>query len=254
MKNCCIPIIIFLCTLFIFLNTRTAFGQQYPYRHFTVQDGLIQQQVTALHKDSRGYLWVGTKFGLSKFNGEFFENYGEKGGLNELHVTNLYEDSKGNLVIQRLYGIDIYDGKSFKQIYKSENRQNRIYSHIDTRGRLWVGHYNKKGVILLKDSLTYGVSSVCPNVEDTLVQSFGGIPQSDSVFFNYNNEIWLFDGDSCACFEKPQVKNLTFYFQHKNLLTVNYKFDKGKETELWHWNGKAFQLVNDYTTFVKNSF
>ncbi len=65
MKNCCIPIVIFLCTLFIFLNTRTASGQQYPYQHFTVQDGLIQQQVTALHKDSRGYLWVGTKFGLS---------------------------------------------------------------------------------------------------------------------------------------------------------------------------------------------
>ncbi|MBL0133954.1 MAG: hypothetical protein IPP79_08060 [Chitinophagaceae bacterium] len=40
------------------INTR------FTSRHFTIADGLPQIQITRLFNDSKGFVWVGTKFGL----------------------------------------------------------------------------------------------------------------------------------------------------------------------------------------------
>ncbi len=44
-------------------------------------EGLAEETVTALLKDSRGYLWVGSLNGLSRFDGERFRVYGADDGL-----------------------------------------------------------------------------------------------------------------------------------------------------------------------------
>jgi two-component sensor histidine kinase len=43
--------------------------------HFTPADGLVQTQCEAVFQDSKGYIWVGTKSGMSRFNGFEFENF-----------------------------------------------------------------------------------------------------------------------------------------------------------------------------------
>lgn len=45
-------------------NQRQAFTYP-PYKQYTLRDGLPQMQITCLFQDSRGYLWVGTKGGIS---------------------------------------------------------------------------------------------------------------------------------------------------------------------------------------------
>ena len=56
--------------------TATISFAQTPYsKTYSTHDGLIQPQITTLFKDSRNYLWIGTKGGVSRFNGKSFENF-----------------------------------------------------------------------------------------------------------------------------------------------------------------------------------
>ena len=62
----------FLTLLFL-----SSFGivsaQDYPIQKYTTQQGLAQMQVYTVLKDSRGMVWAGTGFGLSRFDGETFD-------------------------------------------------------------------------------------------------------------------------------------------------------------------------------------
>lgn len=44
-------------------------------QRFTVEDGLAQNQVQAVAQDRRGFMWVGTRRGLQRFDGYSFVNY-----------------------------------------------------------------------------------------------------------------------------------------------------------------------------------
>lgn len=50
-------------------------AQELTFEHYTVRDGLIQQQVNCLYRDRQGYLWIGTKMGISRFDGLTFTNF-----------------------------------------------------------------------------------------------------------------------------------------------------------------------------------
>jgi ligand-binding sensor domain-containing protein len=68
-------------------------GAQIAVRRYTVEDGLANSFVTVIYQDSRGYLWLGTRDGLSRFDGERFVNYGAAAGLPTGNVRAVVEDS-----------------------------------------------------------------------------------------------------------------------------------------------------------------
>ena len=53
----------------------TAFAEQLPVHSYTSADGLGSSFVNALMRDSRGFLWVCTRDGLSRFDGYHFVTY-----------------------------------------------------------------------------------------------------------------------------------------------------------------------------------
>ena len=59
----------------------TASAQQLPLKQYTVSDGLAQSQVGSLHQDHNGYLWIATRAGLSRFDGNSFVNHTVATGL-----------------------------------------------------------------------------------------------------------------------------------------------------------------------------
>ncbi len=61
------------------------------------QDGLAQNSVVAIKQSADGYLWVGTRGGLSRFDGVRFHNFGMVDGLEGLDVVDILEDGKGGL-------------------------------------------------------------------------------------------------------------------------------------------------------------
>ena len=88
---------------------------QEPFvRHYTTKDGLPQQQVMAYFKDSRGFLWIGTKGGLSRFDGKTFKNYNENDGIIQNQIRSIGEDEKGHIWFSMLSGLMRFDGKNFQ--------------------------------------------------------------------------------------------------------------------------------------------
>ncbi|WP_158552650.1 histidine kinase [Spirosoma telluris] len=75
-----------------------------------------------LLKDGRGYVWCGTWLGLSRFNGETFENYTAREGLWQGSINSICEDAQGYIWLLGGNGqLARFDGKTFKK-YKAPNR------------------------------------------------------------------------------------------------------------------------------------
>ena len=51
---------------------------QYQFSHLDITDGLSHNQVTAIFKDSRGFMWFGTMTGLNRYDGFNFKVYKHK--------------------------------------------------------------------------------------------------------------------------------------------------------------------------------
>src|SRR5262245_17339261 len=72
-------------------------AQQLSARHYDVSDGLAHSHVAAIHQDRKGYLWFGTREGLSRFDGYRFTTYGLSDGLGHANVNAIAEDRRGRL-------------------------------------------------------------------------------------------------------------------------------------------------------------
>ena len=56
-------------------------SRNYAYRYFSTRDGLAQMQLMCAFQDSDGFVWFGTKGGVSKWDGTSFKNYTTENGL-----------------------------------------------------------------------------------------------------------------------------------------------------------------------------
>lgn len=74
-----------------------AAAQRLPVRTYDVADGLANSRVGDLYQDRRGYLWLTTPEGLSRFDGAEFVTYGVADGLPHVVVNAVTEDHRGRL-------------------------------------------------------------------------------------------------------------------------------------------------------------
>ena len=66
---------------------------------YTTEDGLSSNEIYAIHKDARGFMWIGTHYGLNRFDGQEFKVYTRENTpeLDFNVINNILEDDKGNL-------------------------------------------------------------------------------------------------------------------------------------------------------------
>ncbi|MBI3950923.1 MAG: hypothetical protein HY314_10775 [Acidobacteria bacterium] len=70
-------------------------AERLPIKVYTTADGLAQNAVNRIVRDSRGFLWFCTEDGLSRYDGYTFTNYGIEQGLPNRRVTDLLETRQG---------------------------------------------------------------------------------------------------------------------------------------------------------------
>ena len=95
-----LAISLFLQSLMVCLSTQTQ-AQKPDFNFSHLQKGL--SHVLAIHQDSFGFMWFGTKNGLCKYDGYTLTTYennpSKTNSLKENWVTSIVEDSKGNLYV-----------------------------------------------------------------------------------------------------------------------------------------------------------
>ena len=83
-------------------------AQQLIFKTYTVEDGLVSNPVRRIFQDSRGFIWIGTWEGLSKYDGHKFTNYTSANGLSHNLVNDIYESADGKLYVAENNGaVDI---------------------------------------------------------------------------------------------------------------------------------------------------
>lgn len=86
---------------------------QYYFKHYQADDGLVHNSVTCVIQDHKGLMWIGTRGGLSSFDGYTFKtikNKGNKfGNIGNNLITSIAEDKAGMLWIGTGKGVFRYD-------------------------------------------------------------------------------------------------------------------------------------------------
>ena len=58
-----------LLLLWVWMVCFSAASHDYMFKHLEVKDGLSNNQVNAIYKDSNGFMWFGTASGLNRYDG-----------------------------------------------------------------------------------------------------------------------------------------------------------------------------------------
>lgn len=82
-----------------------AAAQQLNARQYTVADGLGDNTIHAIHQDARGYIWIATYEGLTRFDGYTFKTYDTAAGLPHSIVHNIVEDRHSRLWVSLFRGL-----------------------------------------------------------------------------------------------------------------------------------------------------
>lgn len=106
-----------LYTLLFLLFSFIIKAQQFEFSHLNNTNGLSNNQVEAILKDSRGFMWFGTNMGLNRYDGINFKTYknikNDSKSPSYDRFTGIQEDIKGNLWLQSSAGVYmLYDWKS----------------------------------------------------------------------------------------------------------------------------------------------
>jgi len=124
--------------VFLFLNllvlSLLTYAQDFPYKKFTISDGLAQSQVIALEIDNKEQVWAGTNGGgISVYNGVSFKNYTTKDSLTSNYIYSLFKDSKGNIWVGTNNGITLYSNNGFTKYTEGFKDKEIVFSITETK-------------------------------------------------------------------------------------------------------------------------
>uniref|UniRef100_UPI002FDEA2E6 ligand-binding sensor domain-containing protein n=1 Tax=Flavobacterium sp. TaxID=239 RepID=UPI002FDEA2E6 len=74
--------VLFLC-ITVALKAQS---EEFVFKNYDTRNGLCNNNVTAITEDQKGFIWIGTKEGLSRFDGAEFQNIFDSGNYSCLHA------------------------------------------------------------------------------------------------------------------------------------------------------------------------
>lgn len=172
-----------LLTLFILCSAVLSKAQSYSFVKYSNNEGLPQSQVTAIHQDSSGYLWIGTLGGLSRFNGTIFKNYTPEHGLYNNRVSSL-NIVKGKLYVGHEGGISILENDSLVGLsLPSENNIVQVKKIIEFKQRIIIVT-NGLGLFVLKNQQIHPLNYLNKNpaFEANLLKTRDAIVVKDELY------------------------------------------------------------------------
>ncbi|MDH5367707.1 MAG: ATP-binding protein [Cyclobacteriaceae bacterium] len=154
MRHTKLHLFFFALSIALFKPIQSIGQKDLSFRHYSIEHGLSQVTCMATLLDSNGFLWIGTQYGLNRFDGYTFKvfhnNPQDSTSINDSFILSLFEDSKGNIWVGTNGGLSLYNAKteSFINFQHVDNNveslcNNQVWNIIETKdGNLWVGTDN----------------------------------------------------------------------------------------------------------------
>ena len=138
---------------FFILSLESPFIYAQPsnkFRRITLEQGLPHANIRTVLQDSRGFMWIATWDGLSRYDGYKFKTFrnnpNDKFSICDNSIESLLEDSQGNLWVGTGKGLCRYDRNEdrFYNYIHSSNPSSISGDWVtnlfeDSKGNLWVG-------------------------------------------------------------------------------------------------------------------
>ena len=89
----------------------------YYFKQLSVNDGLSQSSVQCICRDSKGFLWIGTKYGLNRYDNESISTFYANSSDSESSITSndikfILEDKEGTIWVAATHGTSIFDTRT----------------------------------------------------------------------------------------------------------------------------------------------
>ncbi|MBR5988029.1 MAG: hypothetical protein IK003_00700 [Prevotella sp.] len=137
--------------------TTTAGSTKIPdmkFRRLDTRDGLSNSTINCLFQDSKGFIWMGTSYGLNRYDGYRFHTYysdpNDTTTLRNNYVDQIWEDAKGRLWLKQGMNYSIFDPVTecvnrnpMTELAKWRIKGGIDRFYIDSRKRIWVKTYDE---------------------------------------------------------------------------------------------------------------
>lgn len=117
-----------------------AAGSFYYFRHYQVDEGLLHNNVTCILQDRLGFIWMGTRAGLNRFDGYTFKSYTtDRSRIGSNYIRALKADKNGLIWIGTSAGLFTLDPatEQVEPVKKLDQVNVRDFV-IDSKNNIWV--------------------------------------------------------------------------------------------------------------------
>src|SRR5262249_35493346 len=108
--------------LYMLLIAASSFSQPPPFhfQNITTENGLSNNQITCIYQDHDGFLWIGTHFGLNRYDGSqvqtFYHENENSNSLSGNDIVDILEDQQNIFwIATKDGGLTRYDPSQLKE-------------------------------------------------------------------------------------------------------------------------------------------
>jgi signal transduction histidine kinase/ligand-binding sensor domain-containing protein/DNA-binding response OmpR family regulator len=216
--------------LLIVLNAQIVFPQtKLRFDIYTQEEGLPNNQIQCIYQDSKGWMWIGTSQGLSRFDGYNFLNFlsdpTDSSSLKGNLIRVIKEDKKGNLLIgTENGGLNIFNREKEIFTHPFENYPDFRYQEVsvndiieDGMGNLWLAtDFN----IIIIDSLG-NLINLDPEIKDAVTKMEGNFVRN--LKFDLHGQLWIGTNNGVYIYHPLSNK----------LESFNLPFKENQNREIW---------------------
>ncbi len=229
--------------LILLIFSGKTFSQFYKLDKYTEINGLVSSGVNIMLQDKRGYLWVGTGSGLSRFNGYEFTNFTTEEGLNNNFIKTIYEDQQGLLWIGTNEGLNFIDPQNgLKPKAESVYEGAIVTSIIEFEGDIIFGSNLGLHIIAQNDSVYF--------IEESRIRCL--LISNNRLFVGSSQGLFEFISKEKPLKEVWQADNPAETFVRTIIRDENNRFIFGTMNGLIRWNGEKIGHITQSDGLVYN--
>lgn len=224
------------------MNTKAA--DDLKFKQLNTSSGLSHVSVLSLHQDEDGFIWIGTREGLNKFNGSSVENFAITSNDSTITFSNnikrITGDNQGKLFLLCTDGLMEYNIKTnvFKTLWYDPDLTNIC---LDEQTLL----VTRKNIIYRLDHQSDQFIAKYTFPADINITSIYKLPHKEKLYMGTTDGFYAYN---------TQSRQLIQIFESESKITNIYEDSEG---QYWvsTWENGLYKVVNDqlHTHYTHNT-